>query len=61
MLRKKIRAAMAQPLTLDNHFFNRVVVRDEVDRLQAVLRAVPKWEAAAEAEVKGLAVVDLLG
>jgi hypothetical protein len=33
---------MAQPLTLDNRFFNRVVVRDEVDRLKAMLRAVTK-------------------
>lgn len=36
---------------MDDSFFNKVVVRDEINKLRALLRAIPKWEEVAVAEV----------
>ena len=50
---------MIQTHIMDDRFFNEVVVRDEVSKLRALLRAIPKWEEVAVAEVDALAAIDL--
>ncbi len=50
---------MVQTHIMDDRFFNEVVIRDEVNKLRALLRAIPKWEGVAVAEVDALAASDL--
>jgi hypothetical protein len=50
---------MIQTHIMDDRFFNEVVVRDEMNKLRALLRAIPKWEGVAVAEVDALAASDL--
>jgi hypothetical protein len=50
---------MIQTHIMDDRFFNEVVVRDEMNKLRALLRAIPKWEEVAVAEVDALTASDL--
>jgi hypothetical protein len=49
---------MVETHIMDDRFFNESVVRHEVGKLRALLRAAPKWEEAATAEVNALAAAD---
>jgi hypothetical protein len=44
---------------MDDRFFNEIEVRHEMGKLRGLLRAIPKWEEVAVAEVDALAATDL--
>lgn len=49
---------MSRTTVMDNRFFNECVIRDELSKLRAVLRAIPKWERIAVTEVQKVERLD---
>jgi hypothetical protein len=49
---------MARARVMDNRFFNECIARDDASKLKSILRAIPKWEEVAVAEVRATESAD---